>query len=192
MKKSAILYTTSLFVFLLSVSVGYTQGCVAIRQFSSCGAELLSSGLVDLAPGGWQVGANYRYFRSFRHFRGDVEQPQRVEQGTEVINHSHAWDLNVSYGISNRFFANASLPVVYNERSSLYEHGRTERHSSFSSGLGDARIGLGFWVFNPEKHMGSNLSVGLGLKMPTGNYDARSRFYNVGPDGAPEIRPVDQ
>jgi hypothetical protein len=81
---------------------------------------------------------------------------------------------------------------VYNERSSLYEHGRTERHSTYSSGLGDARIGLGYWIFNPEKRMGSNLSVGLSLKMPTGDDAATSTFYNVGPDGGPEVRTVDQ
>lgn len=181
-----------LFCIVLFPAQSRAQGCVAIRQFSGCGIDLLSSGLVDLPEGGWQVGTNYRFFKSFRHFRGDHEEPNRVEDGTEVINWSHGWDLNVSYGISNRFFANVSVPFVYNERSSLYEHGRTERHSTYSSGLGDARLGVGYWIFNPEKRMGSNLSVGLGLKLPTGDYAATSTFFNVGPNGEAEVRPVDQ
>lgn len=192
MKNIPISFLVPFLAIILFHSRGHAQGCVAIRQFSGCGIDLLGSGLVDLPRGGWQVGTNYRYFKSFRHFRGDHEEPDRVEEGTEVINWSHAWDLNLSYGISNRFFANFSLPFVYNERSSLYEHGRTERHSSYSSGIGDARIGAGYWIFDPEKRMGSNLSVGLGLKMPTGDYAATSTFYNVGPNGEPEVRPVDQ
>jgi len=181
-----------LFTLLSTLPRGYGQGCVAIRQFSGCGIDLLSSGLIDLPQSGWQIGTNYRYFKSFRHFRGDHEEAHRLEEGTEVINWSHGWDLNVSYGISNRLFANFSLPFVYNKRSSLYEHGRTERHSTYSSGLGDARIGLGYWIFNPEKRAGSNLSVGLGMKIPTGDYGATSTFFNVGPNGEAEVRPVDQ
>lgn len=34
--------------------------------------------------------------------------------------------------------------------------------------------------------------MGLGFKLPTGDYNAKSTFYNVGPEGSPQIRPVDQ
>lgn len=183
-----------LFLFIITVTVSLTdlqaQGCVAIRHFSSCVGSSLESNL--LHPGDLQLGINYRYFKSFRHFRGTEEEPDRVANGSEVINHSHAWDFFLTYGISNRFYASLTLPTVINTRSSLYEHGREERHTTFSRGLADVRLGVGYWLFDPVAHPGGNLALGLGLKIPTGSYNASDIFYNVGPEGGPEVRPVDQ
>jgi hypothetical protein len=176
-------------LFAITHQLG-AQGCVAIRHFSSCSGNALETNL--LRPGDWQVGANYRYFKSFRHFRGTHEEPDRVSNNTEVINYSHGLDLTFTYGISNQLFATATLPYVYNERSSLYEHGRNERNTTFSRGMADARVALGYWLFSPEKAMNGNLALGLGVKIPTGNYNATDIFYNVGPEGSPQVRPVDQ
>jgi hypothetical protein len=145
-----------------------------------------------LNTGDIQVGMNYRYFKSFRHFRGTEEEPDRVANGNEVINHSHAWDFFLTYGISERLYASVTIPTVINSRSSLYEHGREERNTTFSRGLGDMRVGVGYWLFDLESHPKGNLALGLGLKLPTGNYNASDIFYNVGPEGSPEVRPVDQ
>ncbi len=164
------------------------QGCVAIRHFSTPG-DLGLFGRIQ--PGDVTLGTSYRYFKSFRHFRGSHEEPDRVAGGTEVINHAHAVDLSLTYAISERVYAALSLPYVINTRSSLYEHGRSERNTSFSRGLADARVGFGYWVLPPG--LGNlSASVGLSLKLPTGNYNAADIFYNVGVEGRPEVRPVDQ
>jgi len=184
----------TLFLFIITLTITATslraQGCVAIRHFSSCVGSSLESNLLN--PGDLQLGINYRYFKSFRHFRGTEEEPDRVANGSEVINHSHAWDFFLTYGISNRFYASLTLPTVINTRSSLYEHGREERHTTFSRGLADVRLGVGYWLFDPVAHPSGNLALGLGLKIPTGSYNASDIFYNVGPEGGPEVRPVDQ
>lgn len=166
------------------------QGCVAIRQFSGVGNALNQGEL--LQKGDWNLVSNYRYFRSFRHFKGTHEEPDRIANNTEVINWSHAVDFNISYAFNNQLYGALSLPFVYNERSSLYEHGRTERHVSYSQGIADMRVGLGYWLFKGESAKNGNMAFGLNLKLPTGNYDAHSTFFNVGPEGAPERRPVDQ
>jgi hypothetical protein len=75
---------------------------VAIRHFSTCSGNVLESNL--LGTGAWQVGMNYRYFKSFRHFRGTHEEPDRVTNNTEVINHAHGWDFTVSYGFNSRLY----------------------------------------------------------------------------------------
>lgn len=180
----------SFIFFSASFHHANAQGCVAIRHFSSCVGNSLENNLLN--TGDIQLGMNYRYFKSFRHFRGTEEEPDRVANGSEVINHSHAWDFFLTYGISKRFYASVTIPTVINSRSSLYEHGRDERYSSFSRGLGDMRVGVGFWLFDLESHPKGNLALGLGLKLPTGNYNASDIFYNVGPEGSPETRPVDQ
>lgn len=166
------------------------QGCVAIRHFSSCVGNSLENNL--LGKGDLQVGMNYRYFKSFRHFRGTEEEPDRVANNSEVINHSHAWDFFLTYGISDRFYTSITIPTVINARSSLYEHGREERNSSFSRGLADIRAGIGYWLLDPIDNPEGNIAVGLGIKLPTGNYNATDIFYNVGPEESPEVRPVDQ
>ncbi|WP_089892797.1 hypothetical protein [Kriegella aquimaris] len=166
------------------------QGCVAIRHFSSCVGSTLENNLLN--SGDIQIGMNYRYFKSFRHFRGTEEEPDRVTNNTEVVNNSHAWDFFLTYGISERLYASVTIPTVINTRSSLYEHGRNERNTSFSRGLADIRLGFGYWLFDLESHPNGNLAVGLGLKIPTGNYNASDIFYNVGPSGEPQVRPVDQ
>ncbi|EMR03442.1 transporter [Cesiribacter andamanensis] len=183
-------YFLSLMASLLLLPLmGAAQGCVAIRHFSSCGGGSHSA---TLLKGQWQASTNYRYFKSFRHFRGREEEPDRVANNTEVVNYSHALDLTLNYGINDRLFASVTLPFVYNDRSSLYEHGRSERRLTSSRGLADARIGAGYWLLSPQKSPTANLAFGLGLKLPTGNYRATDLFYNVGPDGGPEERPVDQ
>lgn len=186
----------NLYLFLLVLGLlvsgspdSFGQGCVAIRHIGGCGS-VGSSAL--LQKGEWQAGSNYRYFRSFRHFRGHEEESDRVAGGTEVINWSHALDLSLTYALSDRLFATASLPIVYNDRSSPYEHGRQSRHITFSQGLGDARLGLGYWVLPETNQPSGNLLVALGVKLPTGNYKAEDVFYNVGPDGSAQVRPVDQ
>ncbi|MAT90286.1 MAG: hypothetical protein CMC35_06295 [Flavobacteriaceae bacterium] len=166
------------------------QGCVAIRHFSCSVGNQLENNL--LSEGSFQMGLNYRYFKSFRHFRGTEEEPDRVTNNTEVVNHAHAWDLSLNYAISNRWYAGITIPTVINTRSSLYEHGREERNTTFSRGLGDIRLGVGYWLFDPVDHLNGNLAIGVGLKLPTGNYNATDIFYNVGVEGSPEVRPVDQ
>ena len=179
-----------LILFYTSCYKANAQGCVAIRHFSSCVGNNLENNL--LQKGDLQIGLNYRYFKSFRHFRGTEEEPDRIANNSEVINQSHAWDYFLTYGISNRLYTSITIPTVLNSRSSLYEHGRQERNSTFSRGLADIRLGVGYWLFNLEKHTNGNLAVGLGLKLPTGNFNASDIFYNVGPSGEPQVRPVDQ
>lgn len=176
---------------LLIISfISYSQGCVAIR--SGCGANVGGGGL--LSQGQWQAGSNFRYFHSYKHFRGIHEETNRVAEGSEVINDSYFLDLQLSYGLSDRLALNFTLPFVYHNRSSLYEHGGNprvdntstpeneswagDRNATGSKGLADIRLGASYWLFDPAST--SNLSVGLGIKLPTGAYRAKDQFYNQG------------
>jgi hypothetical protein len=168
---------------VLSVSNAKAQGCVAVRGFGGCGVAG-GSGLA-LAPKQWQVGANYRYFESFRHFKGDEEQYDRLVKQTQVINYSNTMDISASMGLTLRTQLNVNLPVSYTDRSSYYEHGGQTttfpgaRKTSTSAGIGDARIGISKWLWNPVSHTKSNLMLGVGLKLPTGNWNVQDSFYNV-------------
>lgn len=168
---------------VLGVSNAKAQGCVAVRGFGGCGVAG-GSGLA-LAPKQWQVGANYRYFESFRHFKGDEEQYDRLVKQTQVINYSNTMDISASMGLTLRTQLNVNLPVSYTDRSSYYEHGGQTttfpgaRKTSTSAGIGDARIGISKWLWNPVSHTKSNLMLGVGLKLPTGKWNVQDSFYNV-------------
>lgn len=175
-------------VCLLGVSNAYSQGCVAIRGGgSSCNANGQ-----QIEAGSWQFNMGYRYFKSFRHFKGREEQKERLKEKTEVINWQHLLDLSVSKQLNTRWSLAVGLPIGINKRSSLYEHGRTERHNSRSFGIGDMRIMAYRWMIDPAKHKKGNIQLGAGLKLPTGDYDYKDYFQNVGPNGSAELRPVDQ
>lgn len=166
------------------------QGCVAIRGFSSCSPSTFTN--ANLIGKGWQMSTNYRYFESFRHFRGTHEEPDRLTTHTEVINYTTQLSVGLTYNIDQRKGYSIILPFNYFVRSSLYEHGRTERHTSRASGIGDLRLSYNHWIWDPESAKQGNLQIGAGIKLPTGNFNARDFFYNVGPDTLGEYRPVDQ
>ncbi|MHC2991061.1 hypothetical protein OB13_05495 [Pontibacter sp. HJ8] len=179
--------------FLLTAAA-YAQGCVAIRSNGMvCTMEHpVDEATADAAAKGWQVNVAHRYFKSFRHFRGDEEQKERLELNTEVINWQNSLDLTLLRQLNSRWSVGAGLPLIANKRSSLYEHGRKERHNTHSYGIGDARVVAYRWMLDPQKFAKGNIQLGLGLKLPTGNYNYKDTFYNVGPEGGAEERPVDQ
>ena len=175
------------------------QGCVAIRQMGGCGTASASS---FLDKGQLQASFNYRYFRSFRHFRGNHEEPERVEMGTEVINITHAAEMALAYSISKRLSVSASLPLIFYDRSSLYEHygnsltanPEQKRFHTNSKGIGDLRLSASYWLLHPE-HSRHNVALGLGIKLPTGNENVQGEFHKRrSTDGSDSIatRAVDQ
>jgi hypothetical protein len=152
------------------------QGCVAVRQMGGVSA-MCSSNSYFLPKGSFQVGVNYRYFHSWRHFVGTEEQPQRQELGNAVNIYSHAVDLNLSYAITDRLQFNLAIPYVHNERSqtlTLNKDTATKaltRYSVFAQGLADVRFGLNYWVTDPAKAHNGNLMIGFGIKLATGKYN---------------------
>jgi hypothetical protein len=168
----------------------YSQGCVPVRSTGSSVIERPSSSKKALSPQ-WTFSATNRYFKSFRHFVGDAEQKHRVQEGTEVINKSYTLDLNAVRYLNRRWSVSMNVPLIANYRSSLYEHGNVERHSTQSYGLGDIRLTAYRWMLDPKKSKNGNMQAGLGVKLPTGNYKYDDYFY-TGINDSKVLGPVDQ
>jgi hypothetical protein len=133
---------------------------------------------------------NTRYFKSYKHFVGTIEQKQRVAQQTQVINKSFAFDLTATKHLNEFWSVSVDVPILSYIRSSLYEHNNTGRHSTHSFGLGDIRVMAYRWMFNPAKAHKGNLQLGMGLKFATGDYQYQDYFYKS--DGTTVMGPVDQ
>lgn len=135
-----------------------------------------------LDKGEWQAQLGYRWLHSDRHYLGSEEQTHRQEEGSEVINKVHTFDVTGTYAVNKRLLLSLTLPFVSATRSSLYEHDRTNRHTMSSGGLGDLRLVANFWLLNPETYTNGNFGLGLGFKAPTGDYkDADIKHRPTGP-----------
>jgi len=177
---------------LTAVSIGhmYGQGCVAIRS-QSCSGNFVTGSNQSAVLGGGDLMASlgYRYFRSFRHFRGTEEEANRVAEGTEVINHFNGIDLGLTYGITDRLALTLIAPFIISDRSSLYEHygnsltsnPNRNRFETQSNGLGDVRLTGSYWLFD---HMGKgNVAFGGTIKFPTGKSDVMDEFHKLDENG---------
>lgn len=191
-----------LILLLLCVATAYTsftQGCVAIR---SNGASCTMTGYHyeagHAAPQNpaWTLALNSRYFNSYKHFVGTEEQHERVENGTEVINHFVSTELGLTRNLDSRWSVAVFVPITSNVRSSMYEHygngskNPNARRQTKSFGLGDVRLAAYYWLVNPAKMSKANVQVGAGLKLPTGDYRVQDYFWRN--DSTKVLGPVDQ
>src|SRR5207237_1694711 len=72
-----------------------------------------------------------------------------------------------------------SLPIAANSRSATKEHGGagTNRHITNSFGLNDIRFTVYKWILKPGDNQKGNIQIGLGIKLPTGDYKYEDIFY---------------
>ncbi|MBK9271579.1 MAG: hypothetical protein IPM48_08265 [Saprospiraceae bacterium] len=179
---------TSLFTFIFlgwQLSPSQAQGCVAVRSTGSA-----CTGLTNFVQPnhGWQLNFAYRYFKSYKHFRGNHEEKNRVEAGSDVRNYTNNLDIGITKFLNQRWSIGINIPFQSTSRSSLYEHDGKTRHFTEATGLGDLRISAGAWLFKPSSK--GNVQIALGIKLPTGDYNYMDFFYKN--DSTELLGPVDQ
>lgn len=171
------------------------QGCVAIRSNgNTCSSQKAGE------TKGFLFNFNTRYFKSYKHFVGTEEQHERSEAGTEVINHSLSWDFALTKTVNKYWSFSVNVPLVSNVRSSMYEHygnnstSPNARNNTRSFGIGDIRLSAYRWMFDPANSHKGNLQVGLGVKLPTGDYEYQDYFHKRTASGGDSVvlGPVDQ
>ena len=188
----------TLFIVVILVTTAYlksnAQGCVAIR---SNGNTCISGKAGETKA--LLFNFNTRYFKSYKHFVGTEEQHERVDSGTQVINHSLNWDLTLTKIVDKYWSFSVNVPIISNVRSSLYEHygnvkNANARNRTRSFGVGDIRLAAYRWIFDPARSHNGNLQVGLGIKLPTGDYKYQDYFHRLTPRGTDSsvLGPVDQ
>lgn len=156
----------SLVLALGFASHAHAQGCVAIKQMGDGTCSL--GGHVETVPTNWDLSVSYLHFRSHRHFVKTEEQKQRATAGSEVVNDVDQIDVSLGYRFNHRTGLVIGLPYFSAMRSSLYEHDRVNRYEMHSRGVGDMRVVVDRWVLDPTTMPKGNLSLGLGIKLPTG------------------------
>ena len=127
---------------------------------------------------------SWRYQRSFRHFVGSEEQHERSVERSEVTNNLNLLDLGVRYSPTPQWSFSLGIPYLMAQRSNpIRDSGRAvvARTYTEAEGIGDVVLAARRLLWDPATHADGNLSLGLGIKAPTGDYDAedtRVRLVN--------------
>ena len=152
-----------------------SQGCIAVRNISGFGQYNLTDNAFSISD--WQLNINTRYFKSFRDFKEKVDQ--KTPGQNEAVVKSYSMDISISRMMKSGWSLNLSLPIASNSREASLEHGgpNTTRHITRSFGLGDIRLTAYKWLLKPTVRQRGNIQLGLGLKLPTGDYKYQDYFY---------------
>jgi hypothetical protein len=201
-KNSMKKYILSLLIVIAFYKNAQAQGCVAIRtvgglntmEHSMQNEMMHDSSASKIKEPKWDLNISGRYFKSFRHYSGTTEQTHRVADGTDVRNFSRTIDITLVRKLNENWSIGLGLPLIYNERTSLYEHisntKGSPRFSTYSQGIGDIRLTAYRWIIAPKQGSKGNLLGGIGIKLPTGNYKAMDVFHPT--LTTTRVGPVDQ
>lgn len=201
---AALTLTVAASLVLLNAPDATAQGCVASRLDAPSGPMNPEGREYYLPAGRWEASLGYRHFRSHRHFVGSIEQdgsPDAVEgdrSSSEVVNHINIPELTLSYGISDRFSTTLDVPIdILHRRNPPRAASATSpaRPPSYTdgNGIGDITLMGRYWVGHPAHTTTQNLSVGLGIKLPTGKNDVMGTFWSTsGGTLHTIVHPVDQ
>jgi hypothetical protein len=183
--KTIFQFTATLFCLFSLNQITFSQGCVAVRHMS-CAAGTGANATSMMRPGQWQVSMGFRSLYSHRHFVGSEYQEHRSTNDTEVKNWSQGFDIGITYSITDRLSVSLNIPLTSNIRDSKYEHygngtlaAPNPYFTTKSSGLGDMRLGFNYWLLDPMKHSNGNISLGLGVKAPTGDSNVQGDFHKL-------------
>jgi peroxiredoxin len=140
-----------------------------------------------------QVNISTRNLRSSDHYNGTVEQVARQTADTYVVNLQHMVDVSVSHNFTDRLSMNVGVPFISSSWGipMPLAGGRAARVDQVGRGLGDISVSGRAWVLPTGRFRSGNVALGFGLKMPTGNSNAKATFPNIAGTN-PQLKPVDQ
>jgi hypothetical protein len=123
----------------------------------------------------WQVDVSYRNLYAQDFYVGTTQRESAAPSGEPIYINVNSVDLSVDYGVTDRLSLTLTFPFAYSTESHFYPD--MQRHEVTSRGLGDISLVGNIWLWNPASHPSGNLSVGLGMKPPTGDNAFPGNFY---------------
>jgi hypothetical protein len=169
---------------LLSTVAARGQGCIVARSSSLDMAPESQGGY--LQAGDWDLTVGYRHQFSYKHFVGSVEQVQRVQQGTEVMNKINLQDINLTYQATPRIGLTLTVPLLFASRRSNNSY-----YTTHAAGLGDVAIVAQGWLWNPKHARHGNISIGFGVQAPTGKDNVQNNVLTTATATTPTLVTAD-
>ena len=160
-------------ICFLSISNISSQGCLPGRHIPPNLGENGQSYLVD---GEWEASISYRHLKSNTFFIGTEAQDQYKEQGLEARMSNHSFNLSTRYAVNHRLSITLNVPIISVTESDIHYDG--ERHTqSTGTQIGDIRVVSNWWIKDPLTAPKGNISLGFGLKLPTGKSTLEGTFF---------------
>src|SRR5438309_1173738 len=118
------------------------------------------------ANSGKATSLSVRELRSYTHYSLDVEQVQREQLGTNVINEQRAIDLTVTHALSERFAVAVGVPFISASWSipTPTSPAPGPRAQQDARGIGDISVNGRYWLLDTRTHRTANIAVGAGVK----------------------------
>jgi hypothetical protein len=171
---------------LLVAAYAWTQGCVAIRNVGGISPDLLFE---NIQPNDRLIlNVTNRYFEASSTYKGD-----KYITDTLVTNRIYTLNISALRILNNGWSIAFSVPISANSRNNGADHkglGTLPRYTTRAFGLGDIRLTVYKWLLDPIACKRANIQVGLGLKLPSGDF--RYQDYFVRNDSTKVLAPVDQ
>jgi len=164
-------------LLILSVPAArvHAQGCVPIKEM---GDDSIGIDGVTATPGSdkWDFSENYEHFRSYLDFIGSNNNTaNRNAAANQVINVVDQFDTSLSYAFDPSDSATVDVPYFHATRSQLVSG--LGRYKTHASDIGDTRVDVDRWLINPKSNPRGNISLGLGLSIPTGKSNVKDYFH---------------
>ncbi|HKH70995.1 MAG TPA: transporter [Vicinamibacterales bacterium] len=176
--RMAIVAGLGVSALLIAASDALAQGCILLRQTSPMFG---TTGTLDQDVGTWNLTFTGRNSTADIHYNGTERQRQRETEQTYVVNRQNSLTTTVSYQATPRVSVNVGIPFV--EASwgipSPRAGGPGTRANENARGIGDITTLARMSLLSPSTHRSWNISVGGGVKFPTGDNGATDVF----PDG---------
>ncbi len=173
-------------MMLATTGVLLSQGCVAIRNVGGISPDLLFK---NVGPDDrYILNITNRYFEASKSFRGD-----EPFSDTLVKNRIYTLNFSILRLFNNGWSIGVNVPISANSRHNGADHKGPlsfPKYTTHAFGLGDVRITAYKWLLNASKNSKGNIQLGLGIKLPTGDYDYKDYF--VRNDSTKVFAPVDQ
>lgn len=181
--KKCVLLSLSVFVFSFAANA---QGCIAIRNLTGFGQFSLPQ--YNQEPIKWLVNVNTRYSEFHKTYEGINEVA--IPSENQPYSNTFILDFAVTRFYNRGWSVTMDIPIMNGMRETWQEHGGAAgdhvKHKTHSFGLADIRVAGYKWLFDVSEVHKGNIQVGLGLKLPTGDYKYEDFFYETaGKESAP-------
>jgi hypothetical protein len=151
-----------------------SQGCVAMRNLPGFGqfSQLGYGQSTDK----WFLDVDNRYFDAYKFLTGTTDITAKP-QITGVTLYEYTLNFGLTRLLNNGWSISLDMPISSNSTFGELEHASGDAHTTQAYGLGDIRFTVYKWLLKDDVSRRGNIQFGLGLKFPTGNYQAEDYFY---------------
>jgi hypothetical protein len=159
----------------LIASKSSAQGCEPIRFTTP--VSLGGQGEAYQRDGEWQFTLGYRRLVSNQFFVGTTENPAAGPGGEAPVFKINTFVADVAYAFRGRYRVRLSVPVSTGSETRLW--GDSLQHTQTATGIGDVSVMGEAWILEPRTHHNGNVSLGLGVKAPTGSHTIAGQLYTA-------------